>query len=98
MSAIPADIARGLEVAFPGRVEGGPLVFRVTLSGAAAIGTTAVSPPASMELAIAPGSERVIALLRLPTLRLSIRFPQGEPAIHRQMLARFDLVMRRGGG
>jgi hypothetical protein len=86
MSARPADIARGLAVAFPGAVQGGPNRFAVTVPGAA------------MELQITPGPDRVIALLRLPTLTLSIRFTAGNAAAQGEMLRRFDLAMRRGGG
>jgi hypothetical protein len=86
MSALPTDIARGLEVAFPGAVQGGPNRFVVTVPGAA------------MELQLTPGSDRVIALLRLPTLTLSIRFTDGDAAAQAEMLRRFELAMRRGGG
>ena len=86
MSALPADIARGLEVAFPGAVQGGPNRFVVTLPGAA------------MELQLTPGPDRVIALLRLPTLTLRIRFTGGDAAARAELVRRFDLAMRRGGG
>lgn len=86
MSASPADLRRGLEAAFPGAVEGGPLAFRVT------------TPGATMEIAASPGPERVIALLRLPTLTLRIRFTAGDAAARTRLLQRFDLAMRRGGG
>lgn len=86
MSASLADLARGLEAAFPGTVEGGPLAFRVT------------SPGAIMELEASPGPERVIARLRLPTLRVRIRFTAGDADARSRMLARLDLALRRGGG
>jgi hypothetical protein len=86
MSARPADIARGLAVAFPGAVQGGPNRFVVTVPGAA------------MELQATPGPDRVIALLRLPTLALRIRFTDGDTAAHAELIRRFDLAMRRGGG
>lgn len=86
MSASPADLRRGLEAAFPGAVQGGPLAFRVTTSGAI------------MELEASPGPERVIARLRLPTLKLRIRFTAGDGAAQAGLLRRFDLAMRRGGG
>ena len=86
MSALPADIARGLAVAFPGAVEGGPNRFVVT------------RPDAAMELELIPGPDRTIALLRLPTLTLRIRFTAGVAAARAEMIRRFDLAMRRGGG
>jgi len=86
MSALPADIARGLEVAFPGAVQGGPNRFVVTL------------PCAAMALQVTPGPDRVIALLRLPTLTLRIRFTDGDAAAQAELIRRFDLAMRRGGG
>lgn len=86
MSASPADLQRGLEAAFPGVVEGGPLAFRVITSGAI------------MEMEASLGPERVIALLRLPTLNLRIRFTAGDAAAQTRLLRRFDLAMRRGGG
>lgn len=108
MSALPADIARGLEVAFPGRVEGGPLLFHVRPPSLRHVGSPAIesAPPSnpslaqtgSMQLEITPGPERMIALLRLPTLKLRIHFTAGDEATKRLMLERFDLAMRRGGG
>ena len=108
MSALPDDIARGLEVAFPGRVEGGPIVFQVRLptpnpidssaTESASVGKPSLAPTGYMQLEITPGPERVIALLRLPTLRLRIQFTVGDEETNRQMLERFDLAMRRGGG
>lgn len=86
MSASPADLWRGLEAAFPGAVEGGPLAFRVT------------TPDALLEVEASPGPERVIALLRLPTLRVRLRFIAGAPQARSRMLARLDLALRRGGG
>lgn len=86
MSALPADIARGLAVAFPGAVRGGPSRFVVML------------PDAAMELELSPGPDRVIALLRLPTLTLRIRCTDGDAVARAEMIRRFDLAMRRGGG
>ena len=86
MSASPADLERGLEAAFPGAVDGGPLTFRASRN------------EAIMEVEAIPGPDRVIALLRLPTLRLRIRFTTGDATAKARMLERFDLAMRRGGG
>jgi hypothetical protein len=86
MSATPADIERGLAAAFPGAVEGGPQRFRVAASDAV------------MEVELIPGPDRLLALLRLPTLRVRIHFAVGDEAARGRMLARLDLAMRRGGG
>ena len=53
---------------------------------------------AAMEIAIAPGPDRQIALLRLPTVRVRIRFVAGSAEDQRAMLARMDAAMQRGGG
>jgi hypothetical protein len=45
-----------------------------------------------------PGPDRVIALLRLPTLTARIRFCAGDPAARERLLKRMDLAMQRGGG
>lgn len=87
MSATPTEIARGLGAAFPGAVSGGPFEFRVR----GAEGT-------EMRLALRPGPERVIALLRLPTLTARIQLRGGTPDLRAGMLRRFDLATRRGGG
>ncbi len=86
MSATPADLERGLEAAFPGAVEGGPLTFRIR------------RPEAAMEIEAELGPERVIARLRLPTLRLRIRFTEGDADARARLLRRLDLALRRGGG
>jgi hypothetical protein len=86
MSASLAELRRGLDAAFPGAVEAYPLAFRVT------------TPGATMEMEARPGPERVIALLRLPTLRVRIRFTAGDSDARSRMLARLDLALRRGGG
>jgi hypothetical protein len=86
MSATVAEFVRGLEAAFGNRVEGGPDFFRIVDNGAA------------MEIDLQIGPPRVIALLRLPTLRVRIRFTAGQPDQHRALLARMDRAMQRGGG
>ncbi len=86
VSATPAEFAHGLRNAFPDGVRGGPLEFQV-VDGAAA-----------MEIRLVPGPERVIALLRLPTLTVRIRFTAGDAGARRAMLRRMDLAMQRGGG
>lgn len=86
MSATPADLERGLRAAFPGAVAGGPLAFQVAQDDAV------------MQVTLSPGPQRVIALLRLPTLRVRIRFAAGDRDACSRMLARLDLALRRGGG
>ena len=87
MSATPMDVARGLAAAFPGAVAGGPLAFEVR-------GEDGVD----MTLELTPGPERVIALLRLPTLMARILLRGGDDRARAAMLKRFDLATRRGGG
>jgi hypothetical protein len=87
MSATPLDVARGLEAAFPDAVGGGPLAFEVR-------GSEGVQ----MTVQLNPGPERVIALLRLPTLTARIRLHGGDDQARAAMLRRFDLATRRGGG
>lgn len=86
VSATPAEFAHGLRNAFPEGLSGGPLHFRVD-DGAAA-----------MEICLTPGPDRVIALLRLPTLTARIRFTAGDAEARARMLRRMDLAMQRGGG
>jgi hypothetical protein len=86
VSASPGEFAHGLRNAFPEGLSGGPLEFRVR-HGAAA-----------MDIHLTPGPDRVIALLRLPTLTARIRFTAGDAAARARMLQRMDLAMQRGGG
>lgn len=86
VSASPAEFAHGLRNAFPCGLSGGPLAFQVD------IGT------AAMSIELTPGPDRVIALLRLPTLTARIRFTAGTAAARAAMLRHMDLAMQRGGG
>jgi hypothetical protein len=86
VSASPAELLGGLRNAFPEGLQGGPLAFRARRFGAA------------VEIELVPGPDRVIALLRLPTLKLRIRFTQGDAAARARLLAHMDLAMHRGGG
>jgi hypothetical protein len=86
VSATPGEFAHGLRNAFPEGLSGGPLVFQVE-AGAA-----------SMDIELTPGDDRVIALLRLPTLTARIRFTAGDAEARRALLRRMDLAMQRGGG
>jgi hypothetical protein len=86
VSATPAEFAHGLRNAFPNGLSGGPLHFQVTYGDAA------------MTIHLTPGPDRVIALLRLATLQVRIRYTQGDAAACERMLRRMDLAMQRGGG
>lgn len=86
MSASPAEFRHGLALAFAERVTGGPDLYAIAANGA------------SMEIEVEVGPPRVIALLRLPTLRVRIRFTAGTPAQRTALLAHMDRAMQRGGG
>jgi hypothetical protein len=86
VSATPAEFAHGLRNAFGEAVRGGPLRFDIVSDGAA------------MHIDLMPGPDRVIALLRLPTLSARIRFTGGPPEARARMLHRMDRAMQRGGG
>lgn len=86
VSASPEEFARGLHNAFPNRVEGGPLRFRVERDGV------------RLEIDLTPGPDRVIALLRLPTVRVSIRCLGADAAARARLLVYLDLATHRGGG
>lgn len=86
MSASPAEFRHGLDLAFADRVTGGPEHFAIAADGAA------------MEIEVEVGPPRIIALLRLPTLRVRIRFTAGTPAQQAALLAHMDRAMQRGGG
>ncbi len=86
VSATPAEFAHGLRNAFADGLSGGPLEFRAGHGGA------------RMEIRLEPGPDRVIALLRLPTLRAHIRFTAGDADARAALLRRMDLAMQRGGG
>lgn len=86
ISASAGEFERGLELAFPGRVERLGSGYRISALGA------------SMEIAVTPGPERVIALLRLPTIRVCIRFTDGDAETRGRLLAHLDLATHRGGG
>lgn len=86
MSATPAEFHRGLTAAFGAQVSGGPDLYRIASDGAA------------MDIDVAVGPPRVIALLSLPTLRVRIRFTAGRPAQWKTLLERMDRYMQRGGG
>ncbi|MHB1360737.1 MAG: hypothetical protein ACYCWC_14270 [Rhodocyclaceae bacterium] len=86
MSALPGEFRHGLLLAFPDCVSEDDGMLRV------------VAGPAAMEISLTPLAPRVIAALRLPNLRVSIRFTAGTAAEQQAMLARMDRAMHRGGG
>jgi hypothetical protein len=91
MSATMAEFARGLGMAFPAaglpdRVDEVSRTFSIPLDGG------------RCEISAEPGPLRKIALLQLPTLRVSIEFLGGNQAQRSAFLTHMDLVMRRGGG
>lgn len=86
VSATPEEFAHGLRNAFAEQVRGGPLHFEV--DGA----------HAGMQIDLTPGPDRVIALIRLPTLTARIRFTSGDRAARQAMLHCMDRAMQRGGG
>jgi hypothetical protein len=84
--ASPAEFLRGLRSAFPDAVEGGTLSFRVRRGGAA------------MEIGVTPGPDLAIAGLRLPSIRVRMRFTEGDALARARLLAYLDLATHRGGG
>ena len=86
MSASRKEFLHGLGLAFPGRVEESGELLRVD------------DNEATMEIALTPLPDRSIALLRLPNMKVHIRFTAGSPEKQQAMLARMDRAMQRGGG
>lgn len=86
VSATPQEFARGLAVAFPGQMAGGPANFRIT------------APEAAMDIELTPLPPRRIASLELPTLRVRIRFVGGNTAQRRALVEHLDRATQRGGG
>ena len=86
MAASRAEFLHGLRLAFPDGVEesGGLLLAN---DGAAA-----------MEIELTPLPDRHIALVRLPNMKVRIRFTAGTPERQQALLARMDRAMQRGGG
>ncbi|SDJ65768.1 hypothetical protein [Aliiruegeria lutimaris] len=86
VSSTLAEYAHGLRLSFPEGVSGGPTDFVVT------------DDRARLEIQLEPGPDRVIALMRLPTLTARLRFTGGTQEERKALLKRMDLAMRRGGG
>ncbi len=80
------EYERTLRLAFPEGLEGGPDAFRVQRGDV------------QLEVRVRPGPVREIALLRLQTLDVTLRFSGADSKAHEDMLRRMDLAMRRGGG
>jgi hypothetical protein len=86
MSASRKEFLHGLKLAFPHGVEEAGALLKV------GDGETA------MEIELAALPDLAIALLRLPRIRVSIRFTAGSREQQAAMLARMDRAMQRGGG
>jgi hypothetical protein len=59
---------------------------------------TVAVPPGSLLLRWETRPQRVIALMRMPVLRVSFVFSGLDAAQRYQFMRRFDLYMQRGGG
>lgn len=55
-------------------------------------------PPGQLHIQWEPRPPRVIALMRMPVLRVSYRFEGLDAAQRYAFMKRFDLYMQRGGG
>jgi hypothetical protein len=86
VSSTLEEFRRGLYQAFPGNVSGDGLRYSVAMDAAA------------MEIELTHLPDRVIALLRLPTLGVRIRFTRGDTEQCRRLLEHLDRVTHRGGG
>jgi hypothetical protein len=86
VSATPAEYRHGLHMAFPGRVREEAGLLWVEDSEALLEISLAVLPP------------RIIAALRLPVLRATLRFVAGSAAQQTLLLAHLDRATQRGGG
>jgi hypothetical protein len=80
------EFVRGLRLAFPDGVDGGPDTFIIADNGVA------------MRLTLTPLPSRRIASLELPMLHVSIRFTAGDPHRQRALLDHMDRATQRGGG
>jgi hypothetical protein len=81
-----AEFDASLRQAAAGRIEGAAPTYRVT------------DGEVRLDIGVEPGPERRIALIRLPTLRVTFRFDGGTRAAQDALLARLDRAMHRGGG
>jgi len=53
---------------------------------------------AAMDIQMTPGPDRVIALMRLPTMKVRLCFTAGNDDERKTMLKRLDIFTQRGGG
>jgi hypothetical protein len=75
-----------LRQAAAGCLEGGFPSYRIT------------DGDVGLQVDVVPGTERRIALVRLPTLIVTYRFIAGTRAAQQALLTRLDRAMHRGGG
>ncbi len=81
-----AEFDASLRTAAAGLISGGAPHYRIE--------TGAVG----LDIDVEGGPERRIALLRLPTLRVTYRFLSGSREAQQALLQRLDRAMHRGGG
>jgi hypothetical protein len=87
VTASGAEFERGLRLAFPQAIEGGPRHFRVRRGDCV------------MEVDVLPLPPRTFGQLALPVLAVTLRFPEAAAVAERvAMLAWLDFAMHRGGG
>lgn len=86
VSASREEYLHGLRLAFPAGIEDRGATIHV--------GDDTVA----LEITLEEQAPRVIALLRLPRLKATLRFTRGAPEQQVALLARMDLAMQRGGG
>lgn len=86
MAATETEFRHGLALAFSQGVSESGGILRVEAGEAA------------MEISLERLPSRIIAALCLPSLRVRIRFVAGMPDRQKEMLARMDRAMQRGGG
>jgi hypothetical protein len=80
------EFARGLRLAFPGAIEGGPRHFRVWRN------------ECEMDVDVSPLPPRAIGRLALPVLAVTLGFRSATAPERAAMLAWLDFAMHRGGG
>lgn len=86
VSSTLAEFDASLRNAAAGRIEGAAPAYRIA------------DGEVRLDVDVEPGPERRIALIRLPTLRVTFRFDGGTRAAQEALLARLDRSMHRGGG
>jgi hypothetical protein len=86
-------------------VSGTPQEFDASLRQAAAGGLDGAWPAyrvtdgdVRLHIDAASGPDRCLGSVRLPTLRVTLRFTTGDPVAQQALLARLDRAMHRGGG